>query len=290
LSVWLANLRVAPIQVCSLGHSVSTFGSEIDYALSGADVEAPDDPGRNYSERLVLLPGWGAVHSRPAYTPAGSGHRAQGDVFLLNGPWNAPKVNHRFALTLQELFRRSRRPVRLRLFVSASLNRQNDYLPFVRDLHALLGPDAVEVRLGLPYAEYMAQMEQGDACLDSYHFGGCNTVADALHLRKLIVCREGDRWYNRIGPAMLRSAGLPELATTTEEQFLDVTLRLIHDDAFRADLQDRLDRADLATTVFGTADAAYFGKALDTLITNHDRFRQEGSRSPIRIERDGRPE
>lgn len=38
-SIILSNLRIAPIQVCGVGHSVSTFGSEIDYFISGADVE-----------------------------------------------------------------------------------------------------------------------------------------------------------------------------------------------------------------------------------------------------------
>jgi hypothetical protein len=38
-SIFLSNLRLAPIQICGTGHPVSTFGSEIDYFMSGADVE-----------------------------------------------------------------------------------------------------------------------------------------------------------------------------------------------------------------------------------------------------------
>src|SRR2546429_306824 len=66
-SILLANLRLAPIQIMSLGHPVSTWGSEIDYFISGADVEPPNYPERNYSERLVLLPGCGGVYNRPLY-------------------------------------------------------------------------------------------------------------------------------------------------------------------------------------------------------------------------------
>src|SRR5205807_2121057 len=104
-SVWLANLRVAPIQVASLGHSVSTFGSKIDSIISGSEVEPAEDPGQNYSERLVLLPGCGAVHNRPNFTP--SGRRKACSEVLINGPWNAQKVNHRFCQTLQTLLRQS---------------------------------------------------------------------------------------------------------------------------------------------------------------------------------------
>jgi hypothetical protein len=282
-SILLANMRIAPIQICSLGHSASTWGAEIDYVFSGADVEPPDRPERNYSERLVLLPGCGAVHDRPDYAPAG--RRKAGTEFLLNCPWNAQKVNARFCRTLQELIRGSRREVRLRLFVGTSLDRRNDYLPFVRDLRALLGGRHVEVYRGLPYRDYMALMEEGDVTLDSYPFGGCNTVADSLYLRRLTVTWEGDKWYNRIGPRMLRMAGLPELAAASEDEYLGVTLALIHDDAHRASLQERLDRADLDGTVFSTADARYFPKAIGYLIENHDRLRGDPDCSPIRIGR-----
>src|SRR5262249_15113263 len=80
-SVLLANLRLAPVQIASMGHSVSSWGAEIDYWVSGAAVERPEDPGRNYSERLVLLPGSGAVHERPVYTPLG--RRRSGPGFMV---------------------------------------------------------------------------------------------------------------------------------------------------------------------------------------------------------------
>ena len=281
-SVLLANLRIAPVQIASLGHSVSTWGADIDYFVSGADVE-PLNPERNYSERLVLLPGCGAVHERPDYSPSGRNRKTNAPEFIINCPWNAQKVNHRFCLTLRELIGRSPRKILLRLFASASLDRRNDYLPFVRDLHALLGAGNVEVRHAMAYRDYMALMEEGDLGIDSYPFGGCNTVADSLHIRKLMVTYEGDRWYNRIGSRMLRMVGLPELAATSEEDYLSTTLRLIADDPYRASLQERLDRADLDATIFNRAEARDFRKAVDYLVENHDRLRGETDRSAIRI-------
>lgn len=57
-SIMLSNYRIAPIQICGTGHPVSTWGSEIDYFMSGVEVEDSDGQ-RNYSERLLLLPGNG---------------------------------------------------------------------------------------------------------------------------------------------------------------------------------------------------------------------------------------
>lgn len=60
-SIFLSNLRIAPIQICGTGHPVSTFGSEVDYFISGADVEILESAEKCYSERLILLPGLGAI-------------------------------------------------------------------------------------------------------------------------------------------------------------------------------------------------------------------------------------
>jgi len=45
-SILLANLRLAPIQIASLGHSASTWGADIDYFLSGVEAELPVNPDR----------------------------------------------------------------------------------------------------------------------------------------------------------------------------------------------------------------------------------------------------
>ena len=63
-SVMLANMRIAPIQICSPGHSVSTWGASIDYFMSGDECELPSAPEQNYSERLLLMPGMGSITTR----------------------------------------------------------------------------------------------------------------------------------------------------------------------------------------------------------------------------------
>jgi hypothetical protein len=59
---------------------------------------------------------------------------------------------------------------------------------------------------------------------------------------------------------------------------------LIHDDARREDYAARLRSADLGQTVFSTATAPAFVRAVNYLIANHDQLKAEGSRRPIRIE------
>jgi hypothetical protein len=282
-SVWLANLRIAPIQVVSTGHSVSTWGADIDYYFSGASVETPDHPEKYYSERLVLLPGCGAVHAMPQFQPQGRNKTCS--EFVLNCSWNSQKVNYDFCQILAQIVERSQKKLRLRLFVGNMIEGLN-FVLFARELPALLKKAVVEVLPNRSYQDYMTLLEEGDLGLDAYPFGGCNTVADSLFVHKLMATCEGDRWYNRIGPRMLRMAGLPELVAPSPLEYIDLVLRLIHDDDYRQALEGRLREADLEKTIFNRADARYFRTAVNYLIANHGRLQKDKSRSPIRIEPD----
>lgn len=283
-SILLSNLRLAPIQMVGTGHPVSTWGSEIDYFISGADVEIPDKPERNYAERLVLLPGLGAIYNTPLYTL--SGRKKTTSRILINGSWYAQKVNYRYCSVVKELIQRSKRDLHIRIFSGAAVGRQNDYLPFARELQKLFSGATVDVQPGRPYHEYMALMEEADLGIDCYHFGGSNTVSDNLHLRKPVVAWASDKWYGRIGSQLLRTAGLGELAASSEEEFLEIALRLIHDDDYRGAVTERVQKADLEHTIYDAGDARYFRKAVDYLIDNHARLKQDPDPGPVRIERD----
>lgn len=180
----------------------------------------------------------------------------------------------------------SQKKLLLRIFVGASSSRSNDHIPLIRSVVSQLGAENVEIPHDLDYHRYMMLMEEGDLTLDSFHFGGCNTISDSLFLRTPTVSWAGEKWYNRIGPEMLRLVGMQETAVTNEEDYLDVALKLIHDDAYRADVHQRLTKVDLNNTIYSTADAKYFLTALDYLIDNHEKLRQDQDHSPIVIPRE----
>lgn len=282
-SILLANMRIAPIQMFGPGHPVSTWGGEIDYFVGGADCDPPENPERNYSERLILLPGSGAVHNKPLYEPVGR-KKACGE-FVINCPWFAQKINYAFLETVREIIEKSEKRLRFRIFVGSSVQRNNDHIPFTMEMVKALPGAVVEVVKALPYPEYMGGMEEGDIALDSYHFGGGNVVTDNLYLRKPMVTYEGSMWYNRIGSQSLRLVGLPELIATNDREYVKIAVRLINDDRFREKIQKRLARVNLDETLFNTSDAKYFQKALEYLIENHERLKQDQDKTPILIER-----
>jgi Glycosyl transferase family 41 len=284
-SILLSNLRIAPIQICGLGHPVSTFGSEIDYFISGDAAEIADLPEVNYTERLVLLSGLGAINNRPNYRvkyeiQRSTDHQSK---FIINCPWYAQKVNYPLLQSLQAIARSTTQPVLFRLFSGGGLTGKNDFIPFVKDVEQILGADCVCVYAYKTYDEYMDIMAEGDICLDSEHFGGFNVIVDGLYIKKPTVVFEGKRWYSRAGAQLMQNIGLGELVVTTPTEYTQLTLKLIDDRDFRIEMQSRVDEIDLDKLIFESNQGEYFKQAIDFLLKNHESLKINASRNPIRI-------
>lgn len=277
----LAQLRLAPIQVMGLGHSISTFGSEIDYFISGRDAEVASGAEENYSERLVLLPGAGLDFTAPEFTRTGRRHSA-GRV-VVNCSWYAHRCRHPHLLNLVRILGRAKQPVLFRFFAGVGLHRHNAFLPFVADISSVVGAQNVEVFPELSYADYMAKLEEGDLSIDSFPVGGYNTVLDALLVGLPFVSLEGGRFFNRVASTLLRRAGLAELAARSDEEFVEKAVRLIDDPAWRAQMRGRIANLDASRDLVDPDTPRHFRAAIDHLVANHERLRAEGSRQPILI-------
>lgn len=279
-SILLSNLRLAPIQLCGTGHPVSTYGSKVDYFISGIQVEDLDHCQNNYSERLVLLPGNGAIHNLVNYEIQNI--KKQRSEIVINCSWLSQKVNYPLIQLLKEIQENANQSLYFQFFAGSSL-RKNGFVPFVRDLEDILGSGTFEVFPGKPYPEYMALMEQGDLSLDPYPFGGSNIMCDSLYLRKPTVGYQGSKWYNRIGSQMLIEVGLEELIATDAQSYVNFALKLIDDENYRTEIGDRLKKISLEETIFKSESKQYFKQAIDYLIQHHKTLSMEQNQEPIII-------
>jgi len=281
-SIILSNLRLAPIQICGTGHSVSTFGSQIDYYISGELVE---NDSKHYSERLVLLPDLGAIHNCPDYKLPSRPNliSLEEKPIIINCSWYAQKVNYPLLLVLKQILAETDLPVIFRIFAGAALVQRNDFIPFYQDVSAVLGNECVEIFPALPYVEYMAKMAEGDLCIESFPFGGCNIIVDGLFLRIPTVCLAGDRWFNRIGAKTLELAGLGELVANTIPEYIELILRLVCDRPFRYKMQQKLQQQDLNATIFNTKSQKSFLQAISFLIQNHEYLKHQDPKIPTHI-------
>jgi hypothetical protein len=122
----------------------------------------------------------------------------------------------------------------------------------------------------LQYSQYMARMREGHMFVESVHYGGCNTVIDALYLGLPMLTRQGDKWYNRIGTAILQAAfpapsgngaatpssaaeqpTIPQLlVSTTDEMYVEKIGKLLSNVSLRAAISRRIDAESQLSTLF----------------------------------------
>lgn len=260
-SIVLANHRVAPVQAMMTGHPVSTFGAEIDYFISGELTE--DWNQTYYSERQVRLPGFGAIHERPTYEPRGTVKDFDG--ILINASWYGQKIAFEWCQLVDEVIRKSGVKCKVQLFAGGAATSRGAFSQFLRDIGKAMPSTQVEVFPHIEYGDYMAKMEAGDFAIDCFPFAGSNTVSDNLWLRKPVVCLAGKRWFNGIGPAMLRAAGLGELAAVRVEEFQKTLTRMLTDEVYRASMIEKTRSADLDSTIYRREGGEEFREWLDSV-------------------------
>lgn len=281
-SIYLANMRIAPIQAAGYGHPASTYGAEIDYWIGGADVEIVEKAEINYSERLVLIPGLGQHPVYPRYEIQNI-QKTREDI-IINCPWGVKKISYPLLTYLREIVKTSNKKLLFRFLVSGGgIYRYNNFVPYKREIESILGSENVEIFPEKPYPEYMKFMEEGDITLDSWPYGGYNSMVDSIYLRKPFVSFEGDRFFSRASSQLLRQMGLQELIATNKDEYIAKALRLIHDDEYRKGLYTKLVRIDLHGELFFSGLDKNFKIAIDYLIANHETLKNENTKAPIII-------
>ncbi len=279
-SVWLSNLRSAPIQVASYGHPVSTCGSKIDYFIVGSESEVLENLKKNYAERAVVIPGIGAHPTWPNYKAKYP--KKEGDKILINCAWGPDKHNWPLYQLLRRIVDGSKNPVEFQIFCSRGVHRYQAYMPFICELQSVI-PNSFHVHADKEYFAYMEAMEAGDFALNSYPFGGYNTVVESFYLHKPMITLEGDKFYNKAASCLLHKIGRPDLIATSPDEFVAKTVALInYPDLLEAEVK-HLQDTDLRATLFDTDEPANFEKAIDYLIDNHEQLKADGSRKPIFI-------
>ena len=239
LTIFLANWRLAPLQVAALGHPATTHAQ----ALDGLVVE--EDYIRDascFTERLLRLPPDGMPY-RPtqpmlqaALRPRPADPRLAGVVQIAVCAASM-KLNPVFLATCAEIAARSKAPTVFHFLVAGSLGLV--HYTIQRVLRRYLG-DNVFVYAQLPYESYLQVIHHCDLVLNPFPFGNTNGVVDAVWAGRLGVCLLGREVFEAIDPALFRRMGWPDwLIARDRASYVEAACRLIDDQQLREQLQQR---------------------------------------------------
>jgi predicted O-linked N-acetylglucosamine transferase (SPINDLY family) len=232
-------LRPAPIQVNYLGYPGTMGAGFIDYIIADPTV-APMADQPFYSERIVHLPDCyqpndtrrRADARTPSRTEAGLPER--GLVFCcFNTPSKITRPVFDAWMTLLKTVDGSV----LWLFDGGDATRRN----LVREATARgVAAERLIFAPRLAPAAHLARHALADLFLDTLPYNAHTTASDALWMGLPVVTRLGESFAGRVAASLLRAAGLPELVTTSLDDYLAVARRLATEPARLAALRHKL--------------------------------------------------
>ncbi len=243
LTSQLAGLRLAPVQAAMWGHPETTGLPTIDHFISGADLE-PTDAQAFYTEQLIRLPNLGCHYARQAEAPTApriEGLDPRQNRPLLLCPGTTFKYMPQHDWVYAEIARRlgscrfvffSQQPQWTRL-LSARLRAAFEDRDLDFDAHVSFVP-------WLAKPQFIGLMRQADVFLDTIGFSGFNTAMQAVECGLPIVTRQGRFMRGRLAGAILARMGMPGLVTSTDENYVQLAVRLAGDTQYRQAVRDEM--------------------------------------------------
>jgi predicted O-linked N-acetylglucosamine transferase (SPINDLY family) len=231
VSFGLAARRLAPLQVTSWGHPVTSGLPEIDLFLSGALLEGPGAEA-HYTERLLRLPGTGVCTTWPGLAAAPAEgldlpeDRGIARLVLPHMPFKLDPAHDAL------IARAARAAAPCRLW----LPRSREYPWATERLLARLGAalaaeglDPAATLRVFPWQSperFLGLLDAMDVYLDAPAFSGYTTAWAAAHRGLPIVAREGEFLRQRLAAGLLRRIGQDDTITETEQDVVALTAML----------------------------------------------------------------
>jgi predicted O-linked N-acetylglucosamine transferase (SPINDLY family) len=244
--------RAAPIQVNYLGYPGTTGAPYMDYLIADQTL-IPQPSRRQYSEAIVSLPHSYQANDRQRriadkeFVRAELGLPSTGFVFCC---FNS---HHKITPDTFDGWMRILEQVPgsvLWLLVDNKTAAEN-----LRREARLRNVDARRLifaaRMRLP--EHLARHRAADLFIDTLPYNAHTTASDALWAGLPVLTRMGESFAARVAASLLYAIGLPELVTTTQEQYESTAIQLAADPGRLAEIKDRLHRNRSKMPLFDTA-------------------------------------
>ena len=264
LTMWLSNLRVAPLQLAALGHPATTHSHAIDRIVVEADYVG--DPGC-FSEELLILPPDGMPYRPP--------------VSMQTIDWSVPaqrptdgktriavcattmKLNPGFLSACREILQRTRGQVHFEFLIGQAIGVV--YPAVVRTTRQFLG-DAVTVYPHQNYESYIGIIRRCDLFMNPFPFGNTNGIVDTVAAGLIGVCLTGPEVHSHIDEGLFGRLGFPSwLVASTVEDYIQAVVRLVENGQERKALAAELAGFDAVQTIF-TGQADHFGNMVYALM------------------------
>lgn len=263
-------MSAAPIQISYIGY-LSTMGANYyDYLVADQTI-IPEKNQKHYSEKIVYLPSFQANDSKQPppetiFTRKDLGLPETGFIFCC--------FNNTFKFTPNTFdgWGRILEQVKGSVLLIYTAN-ESAKINLTKEI-VLRGIDPSRLIFGerLPKPEYLARYRVADLFLDTLPYNAGTTASDALRMGLPVLTCMGNSFPSRVAASVINAINLPELITTTQEQYESLAIELAtHPEKLKI-IKDKLAN-NLSTAPL--YDTALFTRHLESAyLTMYDRYQQ----------------
>jgi predicted O-linked N-acetylglucosamine transferase (SPINDLY family) len=241
-------LRAAPLQIGYIGYLGTMAAPYMDYLIADP-ILVPPDYRQYYAEQILYLPSYQANDSKrriaaKSFTRQELGLPATGFVFCC---FNA---NYKITPTIFSGWMRilGRVPGSALLLYAGSPRVQGNLRAEAQ--RRGVDPARLVFAESLPAALYLARYRAADLFLDTLPYNAGTTASDALWAGLPVLTCAGEAFASRMGASLLTAIHLPELITSTPEEYEALAIELATHPERLGQLKQRLADHRLTTPLF----------------------------------------
>ncbi|MBU3617849.1 peptide transporter [Polynucleobacter sp. JS-Fieb-80-E5] len=238
LTMWVSNLRIAPLQMMALGHPATTHAHAIDYVVVEEDYVGSKNC---FSEKLLILPKDGMPYRPSASAKEMSISKkflAKPEVVKIAVCATTMKLNPSFLQACAQIIEKSRVPIEFRFLVGQAQGMVYHYVQ--RVVKRFLG-DGVIIYPHQNYQDYMAVISDCDMFINPFPFGNTNGIIDTVSAGLIGVCKTGPEVHEHIDQGMFERLNYPKwMVAENITDYVNAAVRLAENHAERIKLSKTL--------------------------------------------------
>ncbi len=243
-------LRAAPIQASYIGYLGTTGISCIDYLIADP-VIIPEESRQHFCEKIVYLPSYQVNDTKrrianTLFTREELGLPEQGFVFCCFN--NSYKITPGTFAGWMRILQQVEESV-LFLYVDNDVAQAN--LKREAESRGVSGKRLIFGQR-LPLAEHLARYRVADLFLDTLPYNAGATASDALWAGLPVLTCMGKAFSGRVAASLLNAIQLPELITSTQEEYEALAVELATNPKKLTAIQQKLEQNRLTTPLFDT--------------------------------------
>ena len=263
-------MSAAPIQVSYIG-VLSTMGADYyDYLVAGQGM-IPEKNQKYFTEKIAYLPSYQVNDSKEilpeiTFTRKELGLPEKGFVFCC---FNAI---YKITPTTFDSWGRILKKVKGSVLLIYADNKSAQ-INLTKEI-TLRGINPSRLIFGkrLSKSKYLARYQVADLFLDTHPYNAGTTASDALRMGLPVLTLEGKSFNSREAASIIRALNLPELITTTEEEYESLAIELATNPEKIKIITDKL-VSNLSTAPL--FDTPMFTKNLESAFSMmYDRYQQ----------------